>query len=147
MTDDLCRLGLSELTPLLTRREVSPLEVVEAFLARIAAHDPELNTYITVDEAGARAQARDAEARLARGETGPLLGAPLALKDILATKGVRTTCGSRILENYLPPSTPRCAPVCARPARSFWARRTWTSSPWAPPPRIRPLPPPETPGA
>jgi aspartyl-tRNA(Asn)/glutamyl-tRNA(Gln) amidotransferase subunit A len=111
MAEDLCRLGLHELTALLSRREVSPLEVVEAFLARIAAHDPELNTYITVDEAGAVAQARDAEARLARGETGPLLGAPLALKDILATKGLRTTCGSRILENYLPPFD---ATVCTR---------------------------------
>jgi aspartyl-tRNA(Asn)/glutamyl-tRNA(Gln) amidotransferase subunit A len=111
MADDLCRLGLSELTPLLSRREVSPLEVVEAFLARIAAHDPELHTYITVDEAGAVAQAREAEARLARGEAGPLLGAPLALKDILATRGLRTTCGSRILENYLPPFD---ATVCTR---------------------------------
>ncbi len=111
MADDLCRLGLSELTPLLSRREVSPVEVVEAFLARIAAHDPELHTYITVDAAGAVAQARDAEARLARGEAGPLLGAPLALKDILATRGVRTTCGSRILESYLPPFD---ATVCTR---------------------------------
>jgi aspartyl-tRNA(Asn)/glutamyl-tRNA(Gln) amidotransferase subunit A len=111
MTDDLCRLGIHELTPLISRREVSPVEVVEAFLARIAARDPEINAYITVDEEGALAQAREAEARLARGEAGPLTGVPLALKDILATRGLRTTCGSRILENYLPPFD---ATVCSR---------------------------------
>jgi aspartyl-tRNA(Asn)/glutamyl-tRNA(Gln) amidotransferase subunit A len=111
MTKDLCRLSISQLTPLLSRREVSPVEAVDAFLARITALDPQLNTFITVDEAGARAQAREAEARLARGETGPLLGVPLAIKDILATKGLRTTCGSRILENYTPPFD---ATVCAR---------------------------------
>ncbi len=111
MREELCRLGISDLAPLLARREVSPVEVTEAFLARIAARDPDLNTYITVDEEGALNQAREAEARLARGEGGSLTGIPLALKDILATKGLRTTCASRILENYLPPFD---ATVCVR---------------------------------
>ncbi|MGQ9688984.1 MAG: Asp-tRNA(Asn)/Glu-tRNA(Gln) amidotransferase subunit GatA [Desulfobaccales bacterium] len=111
MGPELCGLSLSGLAPLLARRDLSPLEVVEAFLARIAALDPELNTYITVDAEGARAQAREAEARLAAGDAGPLTGVPLALKDILATKGLRTTCGSRILENFRPPYD---ATVCAR---------------------------------
>jgi aspartyl-tRNA(Asn)/glutamyl-tRNA(Gln) amidotransferase subunit A len=111
MATDFCRLSISELAPLLSRREVSPVEVVEAFLARIADLDPNLNTYITVDEDGARAQAREAEAGLARGETGPLAGVPLAIKDVLATQGLRTTCGSRILENFVPPFD---ATVCTR---------------------------------
>jgi aspartyl-tRNA(Asn)/glutamyl-tRNA(Gln) amidotransferase subunit A len=111
MATDFCRLSIIELAPLLSRREVSPVEVVEAFLARIAARDQELNTYITVDEEGARTQAREAEARLAQGETGPLVGVPLALKDVLATQGLRTTCGSRILENFVPPFD---ATVCTR---------------------------------
>jgi len=115
MAEDLCRLSISELAPLLSRREVSPVEAVEAFLARITAVDSTLNSFITVDEEGARAQAKDAEARLARGETGPLLGVPLSIKDILATKGLRTTCGSRILENYAPPFD---ATVCARLRRA-----------------------------
>jgi aspartyl-tRNA(Asn)/glutamyl-tRNA(Gln) amidotransferase subunit A len=115
MAEDLCRLSISRLTPLLSRREVSPVEAVEAFLARITAVDPKLNSFITVDEAGALAQAREAEARLARGESGPLLGVPLSIKDILATKGLRTTCGSRILENYVPPFD---ATVCARLRRA-----------------------------
>ncbi len=115
MAEDWCRLGISELAPLLSRREVSPVEVVEAFLARIAARDLELNTYITVDQEGALAQAREAEAGLARGEAGPLAGVPLALKDILATKGVRTTCGSRILEHFVPPFD---ATACTRLRRA-----------------------------
>ncbi len=111
MAEDLCRLSIRELTPLLSRREISPVEAVEAFLARITVRDPELNAFITVDEEGALAQAREAEARLVRGETGALLGVPLAIKDILATKGLRTTCGSRILENFVPPFD---ATVCTR---------------------------------
>jgi aspartyl-tRNA(Asn)/glutamyl-tRNA(Gln) amidotransferase subunit A len=85
--------------------------VTEAFLARIAQRDKAIQAYLTVDQAGALAQARDAEARLARGEAGPLTGVPLAVKDVLVTKGLRTTCASRILENYLPPYD---ATVCAR---------------------------------
>jgi len=111
MAQDLCRLSLSELSPLLVRREVSPVEATQAFLARIATLNPELNAYITVDEEGALAQAREAEARIARGEAGPLTGVPLALKDVLATKGLRTTCASRILENFQPPFD---ATVCMR---------------------------------
>ena len=111
MTADLCSLTISELAARLARREASPVEAAEAFIARIAALDPDLNTYITVDEAGARAQAREAEDRLARGETGALLGVPLAIKDVMATRGLRTTCGSKILENFVPPYD---ATVCAR---------------------------------
>ena len=111
MTADLCSLTISELAARLARREVSPVEAAEAYLARIAALDPDLNTYITVDEAGALAQARQAEDRLARGETGALVGVPLAIKDVMATRGLRTTCGSKILENFVPPYD---ATVCTR---------------------------------
>jgi aspartyl-tRNA(Asn)/glutamyl-tRNA(Gln) amidotransferase subunit A len=111
MATDFCRLSISELAPLLSRREVSPVEVAEAFLSRISARDPDLHTYITVDAEGALAQAREAEARLGRGETSLLAGVPLALKDVLATQGLRTTCGSRILENFVPPFD---ATVCTR---------------------------------
>ncbi len=111
MTDALYSLSISQLAPLLARREVSPVEVTDQLLDRIARWNGQLNAYISVDEAGARAQARDAEAALARGEAGPLTGIPLALKDVLITKGLRTTCASRILENFLPPFD---ATVCAR---------------------------------
>src|SRR4030042_6925893 len=90
-------LSISRLAALLARGEVSPVEVTEAVLARIKERDGELNTYITVDEAGARAMAREAAAMLARGEATPLTGIPPALKDGMVTRGLRTTCSARIL--------------------------------------------------
>jgi aspartyl-tRNA(Asn)/glutamyl-tRNA(Gln) amidotransferase subunit A len=111
MTEPLYSLSISALAPLLARGEVSPVELTEHCLARLAEKDGAIKAYITVDAPGARAQAREAEARLSRGEATPLTGIPLALKDVLATRGLRTTCGSRILENFVPPFD---ATVCAR---------------------------------
>jgi aspartyl-tRNA(Asn)/glutamyl-tRNA(Gln) amidotransferase subunit A len=87
------------------------VEVTAQLLERIQERDRELNTYLTVDEPGALAQAREAAARLDRGEAGPLTGIPLALKDVLVTRNLRTTCASRILENFIPPYD---ATVCGR---------------------------------
>ncbi len=101
--DELCRFSISRLGPLLAAGEVSAVEVTEAFLARIEAVDDKIRAYLTVDRQGALAQARAAAQRLARGEGGPLTGVPLALKDVLATAGLRTTCASRMLENFVPP--------------------------------------------
>ncbi len=111
MTEPLSSLSISALAPLLARGEVSPVELTEQCLARLAEKDGAIKAYITVDAPGARAQAREAEARLSRGEATPLTGIPLALKDVLATRGLRTTCGSRILENFVPPFD---ATVCAK---------------------------------
>jgi aspartyl-tRNA(Asn)/glutamyl-tRNA(Gln) amidotransferase subunit A len=79
------------------------VEVTAQLLSRIKERDGELNAYLTVDEAGALAQAREAEVRLGRGEGAPLTGIPLALKDVMTTRGLRTTCASKILENFVPP--------------------------------------------
>ncbi len=103
MTEPLYSLSISELAPLLARREVSPVEVTAQLLARIKERNGELNAYLTVDEAGALEQAKAAEARLGRNEAAPLTGIPLALKDVMITKGLRTTCASKILENFVPP--------------------------------------------
>ncbi|MEW6657491.1 MAG: Asp-tRNA(Asn)/Glu-tRNA(Gln) amidotransferase subunit GatA [Thermodesulfobacteriota bacterium] len=111
MTEALYSLSISQLAPLLARREVSPVEVTEQLLDRIERLDGELHAYLTVDREGARAQARDAEARLAQGEATPLTGIPLALKDVLISRGLRTTCASRILENFVPPFD---ATVCTK---------------------------------
>ncbi|RIL11140.1 Asp-tRNA(Asn)/Glu-tRNA(Gln) amidotransferase GatCAB subunit A [bacterium] len=77
--------------------------LTDAYLARIAAHDPHLNAYLTVTADDARAQAAEADRRRAAGEDGPLLGVPFALKDLFTTAGIRTTAGSRMLEGYVPP--------------------------------------------
>ena len=111
MTEPLYSLSISRLAPLLARREVSPVEVTEELLGRIAQRDGEIHAYLTVDAAGALAQAREAAARLARGEGAALTGIPLALKDVIITRGLRTTCASKILENFVPPFD---ATVCER---------------------------------
>ena len=100
---ELCALSLAELSTLIARRKVSPIAVTEAVLDRIEALDPLLNTFITVTGESARAEARTAEAEIARGAyRGPLHGIPVSLKDLFLTAGVLTTAGSRILGDFVP---------------------------------------------
>ena len=100
----LTELDAAGLHQLLDMREVSATEVVRAHLDRIAAYDGDVHAFLTVLEDQALAHAADIDARRANGDhVGPLAGIPLALKDILCTKDVPTTCGSRMLEHYRPP--------------------------------------------
>ena len=102
-SSDLHFLTLAELVPLLRRREVSPVELTEMFLSRIARHDGTLRSYITVTADRARADAKIAEAALASGnDLGPLHGIPIALKDLCDTAGIRTTSGSKIRADHVP---------------------------------------------
>jgi len=87
----------------LSERRVSSVELTRLFLGRIASLDSKLNAFITVDEPGALAAARLADERRARGEAGPLEGIPVAHKDIFCTRGLRTTCGSRMLADFVSP--------------------------------------------
>ncbi|WP_030146979.1 MULTISPECIES: Asp-tRNA(Asn)/Glu-tRNA(Gln) amidotransferase subunit GatA [Actinoalloteichus] len=105
VSDEITRSTAAELAERIHRREVSAVEVTQAHLDRIAAVDPEINAFLHVDGTGALAAAEAVDAALASGEApaSPLAGVPLALKDILTTKGVPTTCGSRMLEGWLPP--------------------------------------------
>ncbi len=94
---------LGELARALAKRELSSVELTRACLERIARLNGELNAFITVDEERALADARRADERLGRKEGGPLTGIPIGHKDILCTRGMRTTCGSRMLANYASP--------------------------------------------
>jgi len=86
------------------RGEVTAVAVAEETLARIGARNAELNAFLTVSTDEVLAQARAVDAKRARGEAlGPLAGVPIALKDALCTRGVRTTAGSKILEHWIPP--------------------------------------------
>src|SRR5512141_2569418 len=94
---------IAELAAALRGRRMSSGELTQALLDRIARLDPLLNAFITVDPERALADARAADAARAAGTAGPLAGIPIAHKDILATAGMRTTCGSRMLANYTSP--------------------------------------------
>lgn len=100
---DLTALSIVEAAALIVRRRVSPVELTEAYLARIEAQDALLNAYVTVTGDAAREEARAAEREIAGGTyRGPLHGIPIALKDLYATKGVRTAAGSKILWDRVP---------------------------------------------
>ncbi len=85
------------------RGETSSVELTQALLDRIARFDGQVGAFLTVTGERALADARQADERRRHGETAPLLGVPLALKDIFCTRGVATTCASRILEGFVPP--------------------------------------------
>jgi aspartyl-tRNA(Asn)/glutamyl-tRNA(Gln) amidotransferase subunit A len=92
---------LVEIARSLRRRRVSPLELVDAYSRRIELAGG-LHAFITLPGERARQEARRAEGRLARGEVGALLGVPIAVKDLFATRAMRTTAGSRILKDWVP---------------------------------------------
>ena len=94
---------LLELSGLLAARKVSAVELTRACLERIGRLNGELNAFISFDEGKALVAARRADEARGRGEAGPLTGIPIAHKDIFCTTGFRTTCGSRMLENYTSP--------------------------------------------
>ncbi|TVO59076.1 Asp-tRNA(Asn)/Glu-tRNA(Gln) amidotransferase subunit GatA [Denitromonas halophila] len=95
--------SLKDLAAALRAGTLSSVELTTLFLDRIDALNPSLNAFITVDRDGALTAARAADARLAAGTAGPLTGIPLAHKDVFCTEGVRTTCASRMLENFVSP--------------------------------------------
>ena len=102
-TTELCYASAGTLSRLVQQKELSPVEIIDAHLARIEATEPVLNSYITVLPEEARAAARRAESDIQRGDyRGPLHGIPVALKDLYNTAGVRTTSGSRIFDNFVP---------------------------------------------
>ena len=100
---ELTRLSIDEAAALLERRAVSSEDLTRAVLDHIAATDPTLHSFITVTADAALDQARAADARRASGERGPLLGVPIGIKDIILTRGVRTTAGSKILGTFVAP--------------------------------------------
>lgn len=97
------RKTLAELSQALNNKEISSVELTQHFLNRIKKHDKAINSFITLTEEQALTQAKAADAAIAKGNVHGLTGIPLAQKDIFCTQGVRTTCASKMLDNFIPP--------------------------------------------
>jgi aspartyl-tRNA(Asn)/glutamyl-tRNA(Gln) amidotransferase subunit A len=100
---ELHQLTILQANQMLRGGEITSLELTEAVIDRIIALDNELKAYLTLIVDSAREDARAADRRSAAGEDGHLLGIPLAIKDVICVQGAPTTCGSRILEDFVPP--------------------------------------------
>lgn len=94
---------LKALSDALAKGEVSSQELTQHFLDRIKQHDPQLNSFITVSEQQAMVQAKAADEQRATGNAGALTGVPIAHKDIFCTQGIRTSCASKMLDNFIAP--------------------------------------------
>jgi aspartyl-tRNA(Asn)/glutamyl-tRNA(Gln) amidotransferase subunit A len=106
-TDDVAHLSIRELAERLAARDLSAVELTRRYLQRIDEHNAELNAFITVDPDYSLAQAREADRSLAAGDQHhPLTGIPVALKDTIPTAGLRTTAGSRVLDDWVPDADP-----------------------------------------
>jgi aspartyl-tRNA(Asn)/glutamyl-tRNA(Gln) amidotransferase subunit A len=95
--------SLKQLAAMLTSKQISSVEMTREFLKRIDQHNPEINAYISLDQEKTLAQAAAADLRIAQGNAAPLTGIPIAQKDIFCAKGWKTTCGSKMLENFTAP--------------------------------------------
>jgi aspartyl-tRNA(Asn)/glutamyl-tRNA(Gln) amidotransferase subunit A len=97
------RLTISEIAPLIRKKQISPLELTRGYLDRIRTLNPLLNAYLAITEDSAVAAARKAEREITKGNyRGPLHGIPFSIKDNIAVKGVTTTAGSKILSDWVP---------------------------------------------
>lgn len=99
---DLTALKISDLRSMLDKKELSAKELTDAYLDRIKAVDDKLESYITVTAEAAEKAAEKAQEKINKGEASPLCGIPLAIKDNICTDGVKTTCSSKMLENFVP---------------------------------------------
>jgi len=95
--------SLKTLGQMLAKKEVSSVELTQAFLNRIDTLNPDINAYIALDQDKTLAQAKAADVRIASGNAEPLTGIPIAQKDIFCAKGWKTTCGSKMLANFVAP--------------------------------------------
>ena len=100
---ELARLTIHEARSLLNDREISSVELTKTVLERVAEVEDRVKAFVTVNEDLAIERAENADERIAKGKAAPLTGIPMQLKDNMATRGVPTTCSSRMLENYVPP--------------------------------------------
>lgn len=97
------KLSISQAHQLLKNKEVSSVELTQAYLEKIESLEPSIKAFVTITPEVALKQAARADEMIARGDIKPLTGIPVAIKDLISTKGIRTTCSSKMLFNYIPP--------------------------------------------
>ena len=103
MPEALISRPIHQLAPLLEKKEISPVELLNEAIERIHRLQPKLNSYITITEEEGRKAATEAESEIRKGQyRGPLHGIPISIKDLFATRGVRTTAGSKVLSQWIP---------------------------------------------
>ncbi|MCD7810496.1 MAG: Asp-tRNA(Asn)/Glu-tRNA(Gln) amidotransferase subunit GatA [Ruminococcus sp.] len=100
---DITSKSIRELREMLDGKEISAHELADEYFGRIEAHDEKIKSYITVTKEKAYADAEKAQTAINEGNASPLCGIPMAIKDNICTDGIRTTCSSKILENFIPP--------------------------------------------
>jgi aspartyl-tRNA(Asn)/glutamyl-tRNA(Gln) amidotransferase subunit A len=100
---ELYELTITEAHEKLKTKAISSLELTRSVLDRIDQVEPKVEAYITLTPESALKQACQADEAIAQGRIGSLTGIPIGIKDLISTRGIKTTCASRILENYIPP--------------------------------------------
>jgi len=99
---DFCELTIARAKKLLFDRQISSFELTTALLDRIEKYDDKIGAFITIDKDLALDQAKKADQDIADNKISGLTGVPIALKDLLCTRGIKTTCGSKMLDNFIP---------------------------------------------
>ena len=132
--DSLSFATIEELSALLAKRKISPVELTGQFLSRIERYNSRLNAFLTVTAEHALAAALRAEKELAQrhgpaGRRRPLLGIPITLKDNIWTRGIRTTAGSKVLRDFVPAEDATVVRKLARAGAILLARQIYTNSP------------------
>ena len=132
---DLLNLTVSELAPKIKAGMCLPWRSPRRPWAQADRLQPHLNSFITILHDQARSQAKRQEEALSQGEyLGPLHGIPIGIKDNISTAGIRTTVGSKVFADHFPDEDARVVTLCKDAGAIIWVKRTWRSSPQAPPP-------------
>ena len=127
---ELHELSINEAHQLLKNKKISSLELTRAVLDRIDTVESKIDAYITISEELAMQQAGQADEAIAGGSCLPLTGIPLGIKDLICTQVFPTTCGSRILENFVPPYDATVIRKLKDAGAVIVANSTWMNSPW-----------------